>query len=60
MVSNFEFDKNGQAEQSNAQEEKKNGKHHFVADDGTESVSDVDQVAQHFMEGGESTVNYMA
>ena len=59
MVSNFEFDNNGQAEQSNAQEEKKQGKHHFVADDGTETA-EVDQLAQHFMEGGESTVNYMA
>ena len=59
-VGNFEFDKNGQAGQSGAQEEKKNGKHRFVNDDSIGQRDDTDQLARHFMEGGESTVNYMA
>ncbi len=58
-VGNFEFNKNGQAE--TGQEEQKRGKRRFQTEDtvGTGRIED-DQLAQHFMEGGESTVNYMA
>lgn len=59
-VGNFEFDKNGQTGQSNAQEEKRNGKHQFMNDDSIGQAEETDQLARHFMEGGESTVNYMA
>ena len=58
-VSEFTFDKNSEAGQS-AQEEKKHGKAHFVMEEETSSVSMQDEIALHFMEGGESTVNYMA
>lgn len=58
-VGNFEFNKNNQAE--NGQEEQKRGKRKFQAEDSITTVGkEEDQLAQHFMEGGESTVNYMA
>ncbi len=58
-VGNFEFNKNGQAE--TGQEEQKRGKHRFQTEDTvTTGRMEEDQLAQHFMEGGESTVNYMA
>ena len=58
-VGNFEFNKNGQAE--TGQEEQKRGKRKFQTEDtvATGRIEE-DQLAQHFMEGGESTVNYMA
>ena len=58
-VGNFEFNKNGQAE--SGQEEQKRGKRRFQTEDtmATGRIEE-DQLAQHFMEGGESTVNYMA
>ena len=59
MVGGFTFDKNGEAGQS-AQEEKRNGNRRFVADEELGTKDDTDQLARHFMEGGESTVNYMA
>ncbi len=58
-VGNFEFDKNGQAGE-NAQEEKKNSNRGFLMDDEIGQNDDADQLAKIFMEGGESTVNYMA
>ena len=58
-VGNFEFDKNGQAGE-NAQEEKKNSNRGFIMDDEIGQNDDADQLAKIFMEGGESTVNYMA
>ena len=58
-VGNFEFDKNNQAGES-SQEEKKNGNRNFRTDEELGQVDETDQLAQHFMEGGESTVNYMA
>ena len=58
-VGNFEFNKNGQAE--DGQEEQKRGKRRFQGEDTITTVGkDDDQLAQHFMDGGESTVNYMA
>lgn len=58
-VGNFEFNKNGQAE--NGQEEQKRGKRRFQTEDTvTTGRTEEDQLGQHFMEGGESTVNYMA
>ena len=58
-VGNFEFDKNGQAGES-SQEEKKNGNRQFMNDDELAQKEETDQLARVFMEGGESTVNYMA
>ncbi len=58
-VGNFEFDKNGQANES-SQEEKKNGNRQFISDEELGKKDDTDQLARVFMEGGESTVNYMA
>ncbi len=59
-VSEFAFDKNSEANQS-GQEDKKHGKAHFVMEEETNnSVAMQDELALHFMEGGESTVNYMA
>lgn len=58
-VGNFEFDKNGQANES-SQEEKKNGNRNFRMDEEIGQKEDTDQLARVFMEGGESTVNYMA
>lgn len=58
-VGSFEFDKNGQAGES-SQEDKKNGNRHFIADEEIGQKDETDQLAQIFMEGGESTVNYMA
>lgn len=58
-VSEFAFDKNSQAGQNN-QEEQKNHKTRFVTEQETDSVTMQDELALHFMEGGESTVNYMA
>lgn len=55
-VGSFEFNKNGQAE--SGQEEQKRGKRHFQAEDVV--MQEEDKLAQHFMDGGESTVNYMA
>lgn len=57
-VSDFTFDKNGQAEQS-GQENKQNNRSRFVTDEEAEA-SGQDELALHFIEGGESTVNYMA
>ena len=58
-VSEFMFDKNGETGQS-SHEEKKQGKAHFVMEEENGTVSLQDELALHFMEGGESTVNYMA
>lgn len=59
MVSDFSFDKNGQAGQSE-QNAKQNNKSRFVVEEDKETVATQDELALHFMEGGESTVNYMA
>lgn len=58
-VGSFEFNKNGQAGE-NAQEEQKNGNRRFIGDEEIGQKEENDQLAQFFMEGGESTVNYMA
>lgn len=58
-VGNFQFDKNGQAGEG-SQEEKKNGNRSFRTDEEIGQREDNDQLARIFMEGGESTVNYMA
>lgn len=59
-VGSFEFDKNGQAGDS-SQEEKKNGNRSFMTDEEIgQKKEETDQLARIFMEGGESTVNYMA
>lgn len=58
-VGNFTFDKNGQADGS-SQEEHKNGGRRFMTDDEIGQKEETDQIAKVFMEGGESTVNYMA
>ena len=58
-VGSFEFDRNGQTGE-NAQEEKKNGNRGFITDEELNQNEDADQLAKIFMEGGESTVNYMA
>mgnify|MGYP003295245758 CR=1 FL=1 len=58
-VGNFEFDRNGQAGDSN-QEDKKNGSRGFMTDEEIGQKDDTDELAKVFMEGGESTVNYMA
>lgn len=59
MVSEFSFDKNGQAEQSGQGGEQK-GRRHFAADEAEESMAKPDRLAEHFLSEGESTVNYMA
>lgn len=58
-VGNFEFDKNGQANES-SQEDKKDGNRSFITDEEIAQKEETDELAQHFFEGGESTVNYMA
>jgi len=58
-VGNFEFDRNGQTGE-NAQEEKKNGNRGFLTEEEISQKDDADQLAKVFMDGGESTVNYMA
>jgi len=58
-VGNFEFDRNGQTG-DNTQEEQKNGNRRFIGDEELSQNDDSDQLARIFMEGGESTVNYMA
>ena len=58
-VGSFEFDKNGQAGES-SQEEKKNGNRNFMTDEELGQKDETDQLARIFLEGGESTVNYMA
>lgn len=58
-VGNFEFDRNGQTG-DNTQEEHKNGNRRFISDEELGQAEDNDQLAKIFMEGGESTVNYMA
>ncbi len=58
-VGSFEFDRNGQTGE-NSQEEQKNGNRKFVSDEEITRTEDNDQLAKVFMEGGESTVNYMA
>ncbi|MBP3594011.1 MAG: flagellar hook-length control protein FliK [Lachnospiraceae bacterium] len=58
-VGNFEFDKNGQANES-SQEEQKNGNRRFINEEELSQNEDNDQLAKILMEGGESTVNYMA
>lgn len=59
MVSEFSFDKNGQAEQSGQGGEQK-GRHHFAAEETEEGIAKPDRIAEHFLSEGESTVNYMA
>jgi len=58
-VGNFEFDKNSQAGESD-REQQKNGNRRFMTDEEIGQKEDADQLAKVFMEGGESTVNYMA
>lgn len=58
-VGNFEFDKNGQANES-SQEKQKNGNRRFINEEELSQNEDNDQLAKILMEGGESTVNYMA
>ena len=58
-VGNFEFDRNGQTG-DNTQEEQKNGNRRFISDEEIGQSENNDQLAKVFMEGGESTVNYMA
>lgn len=58
-VGNFEFDRNGQTG-DNTQEEQKNGNRRFIGEEELSQKDDNDQLARIFMEGGESTVNYMA
>jgi len=58
-VSEFTFDKNGETGQS-SQEEKKQGKTHITLEEENNPTTMQDELALHFMEGGESTVNYMA
>jgi len=58
-VGNFSFDKNNQAGDS-SQEEQKNGNRRFVTDEEIGQTDETDQLARVFMDGGESTVNYMA
>lgn len=58
-VGNFEFDKNGQANES-SQEEKKNSNRNFMTDEELGQKEEADQLGRIFMEDGESTVNYMA
>lgn len=58
-VGNFEFDKNEQAGDS-SKEQQKNGNRRFISDEELSSTEESDQLAKVFMEGGESTVNYMA
>lgn len=58
-VGSFEFDRNGQTG-DNTQEEQKNGNRRFISDEELSQKEDNDQLARIFMEGGESTVNYMA
>ena len=58
-VGNFEFNRNGQTGDQ-SQEEQKNGNRRFIGDDEISHNDDGDQLAKVFMEGGESTVNYMA
>lgn len=58
-VSEFGFNKDSQAEQG-SQEDQQKGKHRFVMDEADETRVAADQLGIHFLEGGESTVNYMA
>jgi len=58
-VGNFEFDKNGQTGES-SQEEQKNNNRRFITDEEISQKDETDQLAKVFLEGGESTVNYMA
>ena len=58
-VGNFEFDRNGQTG-DNSQEEQRQGNRRFFSDEEIGQKDDNDQLARVFMEGGESTVNYMA
>ena len=58
-VGNFEFNKNGQAGEG-SQEEKKDSNRRFISDEEIGQKDDTDQLAKIFMEGGESTVNYIA
>ena len=58
-VGNFSFDKNNQTGDS-SQEEHKNGNRRFVTDEEIGQTDETDQLAKIFMDGGESTVNYMA
>lgn len=59
MVSDFAFDKNNEAGQ-NEQQGKKNAKTMFVMDEDEDSHNIQDEFAAHFLDGGESTVNYLA
>ena len=58
-VGNFEFDKNGQTNE-NPQEDKRNGNRSFMTEEELNQKDETDTLARVFMEGGESTVNYMA
>lgn len=57
-VSEFGFDKNSEAGQKE-QDGSKKGKQRFVMEE-TDETAGADSLARHFIEGGESTVNYMA
>ncbi|MGN0506782.1 MAG: flagellar hook-length control protein FliK [Lachnospiraceae bacterium] len=58
MVSEFSFEKNNQAGQ-NEQDGEKKGRRHFAAEEAEETIIRPDRLTEHFMEEGESTVNYM-
>lgn len=58
-VSEFGFGQEAQTGQSQ-QEEQKKGRHRMLGADENEIGSGIDSLARHFMEDGESTVNYMA
>lgn len=58
-VSEFGFGQEAQAGQSQ-QEEPKKGRHRMLGAEGNETGGSMDPLARHFMEDGESTVNYMA
>lgn len=58
-VSEFGFGQEEQTGQSQ-QEEQKKGRHRMLGMEGNETGGGVDPLARHFMEDGESTVNYMA
>ena len=58
-VGNFSFDKNNQTGDS-SREGQKHGNRRFVTDEEIGQTEETDQLAKIFMDGGESTVNYMA
>ena len=58
-VGNFSFDKNSQTDAGSG-EKQKHGNRRFVTDEEISQQDETDQLARIFMDGGESTVNYMA